>query len=189
MTTRKTFAAMLTTFGLLAGGNAFGADQGFYIGGSWGQARPDWDTSSGPNTAQTLDSSDVAWGVQGGYQFNKYLGIEGSYINLGSYAVSNGNTIEPTGWGILLVGTLPIPNSNLSLVGKAGEYRMRQKMDPSGIADNTWSPAFGAGLKYNFSPNAYGTLDYMRIQNVGSSITTINENINVYTMGLGYKFY
>lgn len=188
MTIRKSFAATLTACGLLAGSAAFGAEQGFYIGGSWGQARPNWDQSTGPNAGQTLDSSDVAWGVQGGFQFNRYFGVEGSYINLGSYAVSNGNTIEPTGWGIALVGTLPLSQTT-ALFGKAGEYRIRQKMDPSGTADNTWSPFFGAGLKYHFTPNAYGTLEYTRIQNVGSASTTVNENINVYTLGLGYKFY
>lgn len=188
MTTQKRIAATILTIGLLAGGAAFGADTGFYIGGSWGQARPDWDSSTGPNAGATLDTSDVAWKAWGGFQFNKYFSVEGGYMNLGSYAVSNGNTIEPAGWGLSVMGTLPI-TPTFSAFAKAGEYRMRQKMNPASTADNTWSPVFGAGLKYDFNPNFFGRLEYDRIQNLGSGSTTINSDVNVYTLGLGYKFF
>lgn len=189
MTTQTRIAPTVLALGLLAGGAAFGADNGVYIGGSWGQARPDFDIAgSTANAGTSINNSDVAWKAFTGYQFNKYFGIEGAYINLGSYAASNGNTIEPAGWGISLIGTVPL-GSNFSLLGRISEYRMRQKMNPTGVADNTWSPSFGAGLKYDFSPNFFGRAEYERIQSMGSNNSTIENNSNVYTLGLGYKFF
>ena len=188
MATQKRIAAILLSLGLLAGGTAFGADNGYYIGGSWGQARPDFNTSNSvANMGASIDTSDVAWKAWGGYQFNKFIGVEVIYINLGSYAVSNGNTIEPAGWGIALVGTAPITDT-FALFAKIGEYRIRQKMNPASVDDNTWSPSFGLGMKYNFNPNFFGRLEYERIQSIGSDTSTIDNNSNVYTLGLGYKF-
>jgi OmpA-OmpF porin, OOP family len=188
MTTQTRIAATFLTLGLLAGGTAFGAEAGFYIGGSWGQARPTFDiASSAANSGATYHNSDVAWKAFGGYEFNKNVALEASYINLGSYALSNGNTIEPAGWGISLVGTIPL-GSNVSLLGRLSEYRMRQKMNPSGVADDTWSPSVGVGLKYNFNPNFFGRAEYERIWSMGSNEQTVSNDSHVYTLGLGYKF-
>jgi opacity protein-like surface antigen len=191
MTTQSRIAATVFTLGLVASGAAYGAGAdvgGYYIGGSTGQARPDFDISgSVANANTTINTSDTAWKAYTGFQFNRNFAIEFTYINLGSYNVSNGNTIEPAGWGISLVGTVPLGN-NFSLLGRISEYRMRQKMNPSGVDDNTWSPSFGAGLKYDFSPNVFGRAEYERIQSMGSNQSTIDNNSNVYTLGLGYKF-
>ena len=188
MSTKTRIAAVLIAFSTTACGIAAAADNGYYIGGSLGQARPNFDTAGSANNANTtINSSDGIYKVFAGYQFHKYFSFEATYINLGSYNVSNGNTIEPAGWGIALVGTLPIAN-NVSLLGRIGEYRMRQKMNPIAIDDNSWSPSFGAGLKYDFNPNLSARAEYERIQKIGTNSATISEDANVYSVGLGYKF-
>ena len=169
-------------------GAAFAADTPVYIGGAWGQARPNFDTVGGAaNTGGGITNSDTAYKFYGGYQFHKNFSIEGTYINLGSFTATKGNTIEPAGWGISLVGTMPLSN-DFSLLGRIGEYRMRQRMNPVGTADTTWSPGIGIGLQYDFNRNFNARGEFERIQKIGSNTTTINNNANVYTLGVGYKF-
>lgn len=65
---------------------------------------------------------------------------------------------------------------------------MRQKMNPQGVADNSWSPTFGAGLRYDFNANLSARGEIERIQKMGSNTNTVSNDSTIYTLGLGYKF-
>ena len=188
MTTPKRIAATLFALGILTGSAAFGADNGFYIGGSLGQARPNFDTvGAAANVGTGISSSDGIYKVFGGYQFHQYFSVEGTYINLGSYTTTTTATVEPAGWGVALVGAWPIGNS-FSVLGRLGEYRMRLRLKPIDRADNSWSPSFGAGLKYDFNPKFSARGEFERIQKMGSNTNTVSTDANVYSFGLAYKF-
>jgi len=174
--------------GILVSGAAIAADNGFYIGASAGQGRPNFDTAgASPAVALGVDSSGSAYKAFGGYQINKYFGAEASYVSVGSFNVSNGGSIDLYGWGISLVGTLPV-GKDFSLLGRAGVNRMRERMNATGLADNTTSPTYGVGIKYDFNANFSGRIEAERILRMGSNNNTISSDANMYTIGLGYKF-
>ena len=174
--------------GVLVSAAAMAQDSGFYIGGSGGQGRPTWDTAGAfPGVAVAVDSSNSAWKVFGGYQFNKNLGVEASYVSLGTFNVSNGASIDLYGAGIAVVGTLPL-GKDFSLLGRGGVNRMRERINPFGVADNTTSPTFGAGVKYDINANWNARVEAERILRMGSNNNTISSDANVYTLGIGYKF-
>jgi len=178
--------AILASGTAVAQGAAAGQDNGFDIGGSGGQGRPSFDTAgAAPGTA--VDNSNSAWKVFGGYQFNKNFGVEASYVSIGTFNMSNGNSIDLYGAGIALVGTLPL-GMNFSLLGRGGVNRMRERINNGGNADNTTSPTFGAGVKYDINANWSARVEAERILRMGSNNTTISSDANVYTLGIGYKF-
>lgn len=105
------------------------ADRGLYLGGSVGQAEAQGWCDTGGAAGVTLascDDKDTAWKLFAGYKFNRYLALEGSYMNLGEFTasvtsggVSANVTGEATSWNIAAVGMLPLGNQ-FSLFGKLG---------------------------------------------------------------------
>ena len=187
------FAIWLATSGI-----AFAADNGFYIGGGFGQARPSFDAN--PAAALgfpvTNDNSSAVWNAFGGYQINQYFSAELRYVNLGEYnsalSVPGIGTllakIRITGWGAALVGALPL-GKDFSLLGRVGENRLRETLFGNGSTnDNTWSPSFGIGLKYGINPNLSARAEVEHFTKIGSNDNTIGAHANLYTVGLVYKF-
>ena len=187
----------------------FAADDGFYLGVSGGQSRASFDTAGAlagapAGTTLTVDTSETAWKVFGGYQVNKYFGGELNYVDLGKYNFS-GMTLgipfsgdaKVNGWGLAAVGTLPL-DKGFSLFGKLGAFY--SKVDVSATAsafgvtasasasENKWVPQYGIGAKYDFNPNVSVRIEAERFQGMGSNTTTIKTDANLYTIGLSYKF-
>jgi OOP family OmpA-OmpF porin len=188
MSINTRISAVVIALGAALSGAAVAAETPVYIGGSWGQARPNFDTAGGAaNTGGGVNSSDGAYKFFAGYQFHKNFSVEGTYVNLGSFTSVSGNAFEPTGWGLSLVGMMPLGN-NISLLGRLGEYKMRQRMKPTSISESSWSPAFGIGLQYDFNQNFNARAEFERIQKIGSNATTVSNDTNLYTLGLGYRF-
>lgn len=156
-----------------------GIHPGFYGGLSIGQSRADIDQeriSAGllggglATTAFTRDESDTAYKLFGGYQFNRYLGVEAGYFNLGKFGFTattapagtlNGR-IKLDGFNLDLVGTLPL-TQRLSAIGRVGAQHARARdtfsgtgavsvLDPNPSAKDTHLK-YGVGLQYAFSPS------------------------------------
>ena len=60
---------------IAAGGVAHADDSGFYAGASIGQAR---------QKARGFEGNDLSYKLFGGWSFNKYLAVEGGYVDGGS---------------------------------------------------------------------------------------------------------
>lgn len=121
---------------VLAGSAALAEDSGWYAGINGGVTQTTIDeariTSSLLSSGFTVtdfsdDDSDSGYKLFGGYQFNRYLALEGGYFDLGSYGFTaetqppgtlTGN-IEVTGFNFDLVGFLPL-SEHFSLIGRAG---------------------------------------------------------------------
>ena len=188
MSMKTQIGIIAIAIGTLTGGNALAADNAFYLGGSLGQARATFDAAgASANVGAGVTNSEGIYKIFGGYQFHKNFSIEGTYLNLGSYNTTNSRTIEPAGWGLALVGAWPIGN-DFSILARLGEYRMRQRMNPQGVADTSWSPNFGAGLRYDFNANLSARGEIERVQKMGSNTNTVSNDTTIYTLGLGYKF-
>jgi len=205
MLEQRYLARVLFALGLLAANAAIAADNGAYIGFSAGQARPSFD--SNPAVAAGFpvqyDSSSGAWDAAVGYQINRYFGIELRYIKFGDYnahifvpGVGNLFTnIQINAWGGSLVGTAPL-GRGFSLLGRVGENYTRETRgncnicvtQPTSSSDNVWSPSFGVGVKYDFNANWAVRGEAERYTKIGSNDNTFGGKVNLYTVGVTYKF-
>lgn len=116
------------------------SDRGFY--GGLGIGRSDSDI------AGATDSRDDAWKAFGGYQFNKYLSVEGGYVDLGA-ASTPAASFESEVWQASAVGSLPL-SPKFAATGKFGLARSDTDITGRGSDDNT-APTYGLGLRYDFS--------------------------------------
>jgi OOP family OmpA-OmpF porin len=121
-------------------------------------------------TSFSTDEKDTAWRLFGGYQFNRYLGLEAGYFNLGKFGFGAGTQpagtlngqIKLQGLNLDLVGTLPL-TERLALIGRVGAQYAQARdtfsgtgavtvLDPNPRADDT-QLKLGIGLQYAFSPS------------------------------------
>ena len=167
-------AKALLGIGLLATMAAAQAE-GLYIGGNVSQ--PDYRASIGAINGGT---GDTGYRLYGGYQFNRYFGLEGGYFDLGKVSNASGNA---NGRGFYLdgVGTFPISPS-WSLLGSAGYSQARFKTS----AGDDSSPGFklGAGVQYDFTKQVAMRLQYERTRYTD----VFNEKLGVGQTSLGLKY-
>lgn len=186
-------------------------DFGFYLGGNVGRTQANWDTTGGfvipGGTLNSInqDTSETAWKLYAGYQFTKYLGVEAEYVDFGRYNFNGTATVPPVGfafngnvkidgYGLVGVGTLPLSDS-FSVLGKLGVFYSHESGSltvlglSAGGSDNKTRATYGVGLKYAFNHNLSVRAEIERFPGMGSSSgNTENVNVNLYSIGVGYKF-
>lgn len=170
---------------------AYAADSGFYVLGSVGSTKfHDIDTTGIPNPS--VDDTDMGFKVGGGYMFNKNIGVEAAYVDLGKASVSSGgNTAEVKASGEVLAALLVWPISNqFSLLGRLGFINGTVKISgPGGSVDSTdVKGTFGVGAAFNFNPQLGVRLDIDRYNKLGDSNTTGEGNVDMISLGVFYKF-
>jgi OmpA-OmpF porin, OOP family len=177
--------AMGSVGALLATTNVYAQDNSYIFGGiSVGQSHGKSDAGGmaafqikGATPALTVtgldrDDTDNAYRVFMGYQFNRYVGLELGFFNLGRFnyraTTSPAGSVEGQtkiqGGGVDVVGTLPL-NESWSLLGRiGGQYAKTRNVFSSTGTGSTFvsdpSPSarqfnykVGAGVQYAFSPN------------------------------------
>ncbi len=178
-------------------------DAGFYAGGAVGQTKAKdacTDLTDLAPFVGSCDDKDTAWKIFGGYQFNRYIGAEIGYVDLGK-VTANGTilgvpvsaNIKAKGFEALAVGTLPI-NEQFAAYGKAGFFRW--DVDASAVVGGVAVAAsekgtdltYGIGLKYNFTKNLAVRVEYQRYKDLGDENTTGKSNVDVIGVGLVFKF-
>jgi OOP family OmpA-OmpF porin len=128
---------------LLALMTAFIAEAGPYLGVSIGKV--DYNDSL---WSVEDDVNDTGWKLFGGYHFNRYLGLEAAYIDMGKVKYQS-TSIETKGFSVDGIGSIPI-GPIFSIFGKLGMFRWDQDIsygdqdsDDTGT-DLTWGYGFGA---------------------------------------------
>ena len=121
-------------------------------------------------TSYGRKDEDTAYRIFLGYQFNRNIGLEASFFNLGKYQFAG--TTSPNGYvsgevkiqgaGLDLVGSLPL-SENWSVLGRVGGQYAKTRDTFSGTgavnitnpspSDRSFNYKAGAGLQYAFSPN------------------------------------
>lgn len=202
MKTRRLFASAFLATACLINVPASAQDAGFYAGIAFG--RSDFkDACAGVPIA--CDDADTAWKLFGGYQFNKYLGAEFGYVDLGK-ASANGTilgaaasaTAKAKGWELLGVGTLPF-SDKFSAYGKAGLFRWDADVSATAVipgfapaavsaSDNGTDVTFGLGLKYDHTKNIGVRLEWQRYKDVGNDATTGKSDVDLLSVGIVFKF-
>jgi len=128
-------------------------------------------STGGTNAATSVSERNAGWKVYAGYQFNKYLGVEGGYANLNSATARStlaGGTVSTNpaseAWSLAAVGTLPLTDK-FALLAKLGaanvNSHVRTQSTGSGAAAaavlqngiNQIDPYYGAGVSYALLDN------------------------------------
>ena len=177
--------------------------RGLYIGGGIGQS----DATDGCDVSGTVlsncDTDGTAWKAYGGYQINKWLGAELSYLKFADVDTSGtasgvpfSATTETWGIGAHAVGQIPIPLdvavlNKISILGKIGAVRWDQDRNSSLAAlsgdDTGWTFAWGFGLQYTFSERLGLRAEWEQFNDVGDA-STGESNIQMWNVGLNFKF-
>jgi len=152
-----------TLFAVLAGSAAFGAqaaqDTGFYAGAGAGQSYID---------EHAYDDEDTAFSVFGGYQFNRWFGLEAGYVDFGELKPDvAGTPVEAGSVYFTAVGTLPF-TEKFSGYAKAGFQRWDLDTAIPGLVgtgdDSGTDPTYGVGLQYSFTDAFALRAEYSRFE-------------------------
>ena len=154
--------------------------------------------------SSTASNNPTAYKFQLGYQVSTNLAVEGGYVDLGKITYSATGVVGVTlgtasetdnanAWNIDAVGILPLGNS-FSVLGKLGVASVNSSgaatltlgaASVSGVANKTkTSLTYGVGAKYDLSKNFSLRAD---LDNYDTGVTG-TDRINVWTIGVGYKF-
>jgi len=188
-------------------------DRGWYIGAGAGQSKAnnvgscsDLNGLFDPGFSCSINSTDTGWKLFGGYQFNRNLAVEGTYVDLGNFKMSASGTAggipstasgsdKASGFSVDAVGTWPI-NEQFGLIGRIGlfAWTLDTSTDASGglVATGSDSPTgtsldFGVGAKYDFGPNVGARAEFQRFQSVGND-NTGKSDIDLISASLVYRF-
>jgi OmpA-OmpF porin, OOP family len=165
-------------------------DRGAYLGGGLGQTRmTDWcdDTSGGTTTGAfaplplfSCEDTDTGWKVFGGYQFNRYISVEATYINWGKVSATFGAsgqrelTAKQQSWGAAALGSLPLGES-FALLAKLGTLVTKQNVDVQNEPGAETEIHYGLGARYRFVENGAVRVEWeatseLKLQMISASL-------------------
>ena len=112
--------------------------------------------------ATTSETRSEGWKLYSGYQFNKYLGVEGSYVNLNDMKAKTGTTViglDTSAWALAAVGSYPLTDK-FSVMAKLGAaFVQNNTWTKVGtalakrIGDDNYQPYYGVGVSYALLDN------------------------------------
>ncbi|HEY0964111.1 MAG TPA: outer membrane beta-barrel protein [Pseudomonadales bacterium] len=208
---RKSTLSTLIVLATCASAPGWAQDAGWYAGASVGQTETDFRDAElvsalrGPGystTALNLDNEDTGWKVLGGYSFNKWLALEGSYADLGDFSALA--TLNPPGQlsgeasvkgvAIDLVGTLPL-TSRFSALARVGLGNMRVEQDFSNPAlgayfasesNRDFHEKYGLGLEYRVTDAFSLRTEYERFKIDDNRLT--DNHVDMLSLGVVFRF-
>lgn len=203
----------LLGLGALVAGPCFAADDSYFYGGlSIGQSRAKIDEeritatlldAGFVTTSMTRDEKDTAYKLLAGYQFNRYVGLEGGYFNLGKFGFTSNTSpagslsgqIKLQGFNLDVVGTLPL-TERFSAIGRVGaQYaQARDTFSATGAVGVTTPSAskrevnykLGIGLQYAFSSHVVARVEGERYR-INDAVGN-HGDINMISAGLIFPF-
>lgn len=155
-------------------------------------------------TATDTDERDTAYKAFLGYQFNRFVALEGGYFDLGEGRFTTNTTtplgslsgaLKTRGWNLDLVGTLPM-TPKWSLLGRIGAQHAKTKAEYSGTglvlpatpdaSKSQTNYKYGAGLQYEITPAVLvrGEWERYRVSNVAGG----HHGVNVASLSLVFPF-
>lgn len=154
-------------------------------------------------TGSRSDSNDTGYKAFGGYQFNRHLGAELGFFDLGEFRLQSSTapagTLEGStryrGANLDLVGTLPFTD-RFAAIGRVGAVYTRTRGHYSGsggaiVVDPTPSKRdttvkWGLGLQYAISPQLLVRAEGERYR-IHNAVTGHN-NVDLYTVSLVFPW-
>ena len=202
----------LAAIALMANPLVSAAEPGWYGGANVGQSRASIDDeritrsllgSGFATTTMDKDESGTGAKIFGGYQFNRYLALEGGYFSLGKFgytantlpAGSLSGDIRVQGLNLDLVGILPLTDK-FSAFARAGviHAQARDNFSSTGLVNRAASSPskrdtsykVGVGVEYAFTDRlaVRGEVERYRINDaIGNK-----GDIDLASVGLVYRF-
>ncbi|RZA04872.1 MAG: flagellar motor protein MotB, partial [Moraxellaceae bacterium] len=192
-------------------------DSGWYVGGNVGQTRGRIDEQKIVNDVIAIptphnfisdDTTDKGYKLFGGYQFNRYLALEGGYFDLGEFEFNHGiipagsntatgslNTnMKVRGANLDAVGYLPFTEKFTAFARLGVTYALTQDTFTSStpivlggkLSGRDTFPKAGVGLEYKFNESFALRAEAERYR-IHNGITDHN-NIDLYSVGVVYRF-
>ncbi len=196
-------AGLLATTAIAQSNRAAAQDSGFYMGAAIGSAKHDLKRADfGPvsGVQPSLDRSDRAGKVFGGYRFNPYLALEAQYMDFGSatakYALPTGAAKEEYtvhALSVAAVGSLPVTDG-ISLFAKLGPAATTAKTSVNATSLGAASSAkrsvllAGVGATLQMTDNLHLRAEYERLGEVGKAGTPGRATPSAFTVGVGFRF-
>ncbi|MCU7975052.1 porin family protein [Shewanella sp. SW36] len=165
--------------------NSDAAENGIYVGANYGYLKVDGDDDFD-------DNSDVMQGLVG-YKFNKYLALEGSYINFGDYGNGLANA-ETDGYTAALKVMFPIVD-RVELYAKAGQLWYSTDYKVVGFSGNKDDEGVfaGAGVAFKVTDRFLINAEYtwydaeINADNVANGANT-ETDFKQASLGVEYRF-
>ena len=149
-----------------------------YVGGDVGQSKLKDCVVAG------CDDKDTAWGLFGGYQFNRNLAAELGYHRLGSFS-SPGGDVDAKAWELVGLGSWPITDQ-FSVYGKLGGYR--GKLDGAGHSETNTDLTYGLGLQWDFTRNVGVRGEWQRYPKMGGGGFGRDTDLDVLRVAALWRF-
>ena len=178
-----------TLLGVFFSVTALAQESGFYLGGALGQSTfKEWcDTGGSAIVFSACDDQGTTWKLLGGYRFNRYFGVEGTYIDWGEVtaATTGGVRVEADqkSYGIAAIGSLQI-GPQLTVFGKFGFLRNEQETrritpNPSTVQRDETGFHYGVGGKYSFTNNWALRAEWENTEKL---------DVQMFSIGVEFKF-
>jgi hypothetical protein len=174
---------------------------GFYWGGNAGIAEEEDSCNELPvapgfQEQPGCDNTDFAWQLYVGYQFIKWISLEGGFVDLGGsefriYQTSL--TTSSRGWTLGGAITLPyLEKAGIYAIGGAYFWDREGIVDVVGLepvkaSDRGTDYYWGAALRYPFSEKVGISLEVKNFVDVGSSEIGTSD-YGMYSAGLTFRF-
>jgi opacity protein-like surface antigen len=127
---------------------AVAADNGFYLGGSIGQANLKVDNLTDGISTADFDGDDMAWKLIAGFRPLDWLGLEAAYVNFGEPEDTVlGEKLKAKGDGISAFAVGFLPTGPVDLYAKVGLISWDSKISGD-FSDDGTDLAYGVGAQF-----------------------------------------
>ena len=148
----------------------------FYVGASYLSTDADFSTA-----VDDFSTDDSGWKAFVGWNFLKFVGLEFSYRDLGTFEDSNASfDADLTSYDGAVRGIIPI--GFLELFGKVGYASVSAEGGVSGVSfdEEDWELFYGAGIGFNFG-------GHFGVRAEWETYDT-DEDLNTFSLGALFKF-
>jgi opacity protein-like surface antigen len=171
---------------------AYAADTGWFVLGSAGMTKYNDKEATPPGIS--VDDSDVGFKLGGGYMFNRNIGVEAAYVDLGKEkftAPGFSADAKASGEVLAALGVWPL-NDQFSLLGRVGIINATVKVSGGGadVKSTDVKLTFGVGGAFNLSKELSLRLEWDRYDKLGNSDpnSTGESDVDLISLGVVYKF-
>ncbi|MGD8789780.1 MAG: porin family protein [Burkholderiales bacterium] len=167
------------------------ADFGAFVGGSIGTTRYDICDQVFELGATYCDDQDTGFKIFGGYKFNRYLAVEGGYVDFGRmYAYTSAPDVTTSVFGnaIYASGMLTIPFAGrAALFGKAGGSFWEGEITGTSPTVSLWGTDSGTGLMYGFGA-AFDLSDNYSLRGEWERYDVDDNDVDMLSVGIVLMF-
>jgi len=181
--------------------------QGWYVGIGAGQTNMEVVPSADTGTGESIDDSDTAFKVFGGYGFSNNFAVEFGYADLGEFTQRNPASsfnvdIESSAIFAELVGSAKI-HDRVDVFAKLGVAYWDTELTVfgSGVSasgdENSLDPVIGIGFDFRVGEQLGIRLEWEQYQNVGEgtgvaaapgALELLGDAVDVFGVGLTFQF-